>query len=206
MARPRDLCTLDRARNRIGLKDAQVGDDPFLEDLIAEVSDELYRLTGREFISAGATFTDPANPAAGITVPLETRTFYATGAARYAIGDLTDLTAATADGSDILATVRALPTSRPAGWPYTALVTLDGVYLAGATIAVTGHWGWPAVPEDVRGAVAAEVKLRYQRSKGKRTESAQLEALDSPEARAGRLSSEFVSAWYGYRPIGPVLT
>ena len=87
--KPQDLCSLADVRDALGLKDEETGNDDKLDRRISAVSERIARNTGREFVARNAVFTTPDTPSFGaITIPSETRTFFADGTTVLKVGDL----------------------------------------------------------------------------------------------------------------------
>lgn len=204
--KPYDLCTLDEVRDWLGLKPENVAHDAKLERLISSVSSKIIRKTGREFVSRDAVFTDPGNPAYGaITVPTTTRTFrlglYASP--ELYVGDLAELTSATVNGNAAsIATWQTLPDDGP---PWSRL-WLDAArslaFPAGSVVAVTGKWGFPEIPDEIRQAAIDQVKAWFDRSIRQRGETAQ----DAEGATVPRdLDLATWETIQGWRRIGPIL-
>jgi hypothetical protein len=140
-------------------------DDLTVVRLINAVSDEVHRFTGREFKVSGT------NP--------QTRTFDVDRVAqRYGyvnVGDMTSFTSVQTvdtDWATVLETVptasiQALPLVRATGDPIRALrvnFTLGSLtWRGGYQVKVTGNFGFPSVPEDVRHAVMDTIAYRRDR-------------------------------------------
>lgn len=157
---PRALCALD---------DVLVYDDPndvtddtkdaLFTRLINAASREMHREARREFIAKNAT-----RDANGLVViDAETRYFDARDVNQdreLELGDLATFTSATVNGTPIAAgDLVALPRIREEWEPLTRL-RLEKVTLnRDAVIGVTGVWGFPQIPEDVRQKVIETVKF-----------------------------------------------
>lgn len=95
----------------------------------------------------------------------EARTFYTPAEAYAEIDDLNLLTSVTVNGTAITLGTHFRTESEKNGWPIGTLVALPGYVFPTKTapIVVTGTWGWPSVPADVKSAaliIAARVLKR----------------------------------------------
>lgn len=139
-----DLATFKARANITGTQH-----DTVLTQVIAEASRQIERMTGRNFNQT------PAGTA---------RTYTAQGGSVLFVDDLVSVSAiATDDGSRTYPATWAatdydlLPDEAPLfGRPYTRIdVAPTGRYgfpTVARGVRVTGVWGWPAVPDDIRGA------------------------------------------------------
>jgi hypothetical protein len=186
------LCTrADVARLIPGYSDDE-STDGVLEDLIAAESQTWLTQTGREFVplSAGSS----------------TRTFDLSVANRDSrtlrIGDASTVTAVgikdqtgTVTETVLSTDYTLMPRTRQAWEPITALSFPSGSLIpatltAGYTVDVTGTWGFPAVPDDVRVAVARMVLVRYVTS----TAPSGSALADALNAQGFDLASSFAAA------------
>jgi hypothetical protein len=195
----RDLCDLDRVRDKLGLKAEQTSNDEVIERMIHGVSEQAYRLTGREFVALNAAL-DPVTDE--VVVDPETRTVYGTGLRELRVGDLSSFTEISIGGSvqDVVP-ILGLPAPRGALLPVRRL-RFPAAPLADVAIAITGVWGWPEIPEDVQELVADEVAIRYHREIAVWSETFNLEEsrVDRPRA----LTPKVYEGLLGYRDLGPV--
>lgn len=180
---PRDLCTLPEVKRLLpNYKeptdvDEKAAADAFLFDLIGSASTRGTQVAGREFLSE----LDPGDTTdtAGTVwpdAPIETRQIDAGTEIRgpgggYAIdlrvGDMTSVTSVGvstlyATGSptalDLPTRIVQLPRPRGPYAPIRRLRVLGGTY-AGEVYSVTGRWGFPIVPDDIRLATATQVAI-----------------------------------------------
>lgn len=154
---PRDLCTLAQVKEYLG---ETTGDyDGLIGRLISAASEEFHRRAGREFLPVGS------NPQA--------RTFDRPkadelGRVHFRVGDLaadpTSVELHDEDGNLRLALGAGdyvlLPRARKPGHPYTRIRLHRRIaVLPTDVLELTGDFGFPAVPENVRQAVIAQVML-----------------------------------------------
>lgn len=182
---PRALCALD---------DVLVYDDPnditddrkdqLFTRLINAASREMHREARREFVANNA-----ARDASGLVVVApETRLFDARDLDQdreLAIGDLAVFTSATVDGAAIAAgDLVVLPRNREE-WQPIDRIRLEKVSIGtDSVIAVTGTWGFPQVPEDVRQKVIETVKFWADRDLTTFNETFSIEAGGVTRARS----------------------
>jgi hypothetical protein len=159
------LVGLRETKDWLEENNVDTSDDLMITRLINAVSDEVIRFTGREFKVSGT------NP--------QTRTFDVDRVAqRYGyvnVGDMTSFTSVQTidtDWATVLETVptasiQALPLVRATGDPIRALrvnFTLGSLtWRGGYQVKVTGNFGFPSVPEDVRHAVMDTIAYRRDR-------------------------------------------
>lgn len=161
----RALVGLRETKDWLEDNDVDTSDDLMITRLINAVSDEAMKLTGREFKVFGT------NPQA--------RTFDIDRVAlRYAyinVGDLTSFTQVQTLDTDWttaletvnVAYVQGLPLNRRPWEPIRALrvnfTLASQAWQWGQQVKVTGNWGFPSVPEDVRHAVMDTIAYRRDR-------------------------------------------
>lgn len=154
----RALCSLDDVKQYVNLVD-EVDQDELLIRLINSASEAVYTITGREFKTIGS------NP--------QTRTFdavevYANGFLY--LGDFTAISSVviyddydnivqTMDISDVI----LLPRNRQPWEPYQAIKLRHQSVSSTQYLEVTGTWGFPSVPEEIRQAVVVTVGIWYAR-------------------------------------------
>jgi hypothetical protein len=158
----RALITLDYAKEYLKTRASDEGEDDLLIELINAASTEIHNLAGREFKPRG---TNPQTRAFDVpaswygTWPLfRSREFF--------VGDLAAFpTDVKINGTSInLAAVTALPRVREDWQPFSHL-RLDNTILLTPTLTtyryalveVTGTWGFPAVPENIKQACRVTV-------------------------------------------------
>lgn len=180
---PRDLCTLDEVKRFLpNYKEptdpAEVlRADALLGDLIKSASQRIMNISGREFVSA----LDPGDTTdTGGTVwpdaPIETRQIDVTldvnapgggYAVEIVVGDMDSITgltvgalfsSATPATLDLPTRVVQLPRPRGPWQPIRRLRLLAGAY-SGQVFNVTGRWGFPIVPDDIRMAAATQAAI-----------------------------------------------
>lgn len=194
---PRDLCSLESARRRIGLQPDMVVNDDAIQELITEVSDRIHRKTGREFVARNAVFTTPAEPEFGqITVPEETRIVHADHGSALIVGDLQTFTSAAIAGTVLSTADWIFRGSAP--WHR---IYLPGQYERGTAIAITGRWGFPQIPASIAGACRTQVRVEYMRAIGMTPETAQ-EGEPTTQREFAREVFDILDGW---RRLGPVL-
>jgi hypothetical protein len=154
-----DLCDLQDVRAFLQKPTGDVGQDEIVQTLISSASRTILRYCNREFAPAGT---------AGI---LRTFEISADGLLRFAPWDLqaatlvqidTDLTAQTLT---LTTDYKLLPAGKPDG-VYTSLRLtrlIPGTYTYCRQLQITGTWGFPAVPDDVRQAAAITTALWLRR-------------------------------------------
>lgn len=143
---PRALCSLEDVRTYLGIKVGDRDEDGTLIRLINAASDAIYDQTGREFRPIG---TQP-----------ETRMIEVLRPAGFArneveIGDVAEITAVSLGGTALAAPPDGyveLPRVRNGFGPITALRIYGTGVAGGSEIEITGTFGFPRVPEDVRQA------------------------------------------------------
>lgn len=203
--KPTDLCSLDDVRDALGLKPEETGDDEKLHRRISAVSERIARSTGREFVARERAFTDPANPVFGsLTDPVTTRTFIADGGTHLRVGDLRELTSATANG--VAADISGWQLLPYTGPPYPLIeyaLASATRYYSGVKIIITGRFGWPEIPEPIRQACIDQVVAEHRRRANRRPEV----ALDAEGRRVGprAFESEVWDVLTSYRRTGPLL-
>lgn len=179
---PRDLCTLDEVKrflpNYVEPTDSaeKTRADTLLGDLVKSASQRIANVSGREFVSA----LDPGDTTdTGGTVwpdaPIETRQVDVIlnvqapggGSAReLVVGDMHDVTGLTrsvlfSSGTttiDLPTAVVTMPRSRGPWQPIRRLRILGGVG-SDEVYAITGRWGFPVVPDDIRMAAAEQAAI-----------------------------------------------
>lgn len=154
----RALCSLDDVKQYVNLSD-EVDEDELLIRLINSASEAIYTITDREFLPIGS------NP--------QTRTFDATEV--YAngflyLGDFTDIDSVsiyddydnlveTMDMDDVI----SLPRNLKPWEPYQAIKLRHQALQSNYYLDVTGTWGFPSVPEEIRQAVIVTVSIWHAR-------------------------------------------
>lgn len=149
------------------------GDVELYDDLIRHVnavSIRAHNVSGREFVSFDL-------PGATRVFDLDAFRFPRELQAELFVGDLADLDSISFDGTaltvDQFGVVVALPRVREEWEPYRR-VRLSGLsYSRSTVVSVTGDWGFPAVPEDVRLAALRQIKYWYGRDLAKYSETFQ---------------------------------
>lgn len=150
----RALVGLGQTKDWLAMRQVDTSDDLKIVQAINAASKHIHEVSGREFKPKGT------NP--------ETRTFDLPQAGyRVQVGDLqTAVTASTTisvsqfDPATSLHTFTAsdytaLPRTRDPDEPVTSIYfmrTVRGYYRLNNVLNVTGYWGWPSIPEDVRHA------------------------------------------------------
>lgn len=155
------LCTLDDVkRYRRGLPDSL---DQLIEALIPRASAAIATHTGRQFWKDTAATVRVFETGIGADLAIDDLAAAPTVVAVYDyLGALTStLTVAT----DVV----TRPFNPGTGRPITSLTlrpVYSSLYSSGSTVSVTGFWGWPAVPEDVREAAITTVVEWLKESQG----------------------------------------
>jgi hypothetical protein len=153
----RALCTVQDVKQYVDAPDDTK--DGLYARLINAASQAIHREAGREFKPVGA---QPSTRTFDLPDLWQTRQRYGYSY-DVEIDDLADLdTVAFADwyGNTVTyaGTVTALPRNREDWEPITCLRFTGGYYIpAEGTVAVTGTWGFPKVPEDIRQACVVTV-------------------------------------------------
>lgn len=150
----RALVGLGETKDWLSRKNIDTGDDLKIVQRINAASERIIDVAGREF----------KPNTAGLTARSFDVSPYDNGGA-FHIGDLATLTSATASFTDLhtgtlvqtldlTADVVAMPRNRKPWEPIVAFKFLTSAtgYQAGNVLNVTGTWGFPAVPEDVKHA------------------------------------------------------
>ena len=167
----RQLCTLDDAKEYAGEPPEDTTYDSLFVRLIEDCSQAFYRYTRREF-------TPVAESAVERVFDL---TEWERDHRRVAIGDLADtdgLVVSTAyqDGTAIetvaAQSIVALPRNRDVWEPITELwfppnVTAPAQMVRRSVMSVTGNWGFPQVPHDVRQLALTQVAIWFSRDVAK---------------------------------------
>lgn len=181
---PRDLCTLDEVKRLLPryTEPASQPDrdkaDALLLDLIGSASSRVMEVAGREFVSqldlgdttdtGGTVWPDAPSETRSFDTILNPQTPGAGRGAAIPVGDMTAVTGLAVSTRWSTATPTALsplstytiaePRDRGPYYPIRRLRLLGGTY-EGQVYAVTGRWGWPVVPDDIRMAVAEQAAI-----------------------------------------------
>ncbi len=164
----RDLCSLNDVTSTLGIT-LTPGEnrESLLTRLIKAASEEIYSFTGREFISATKDYWDD---------PIDTETryypaeIYGLNRNVIEIGDMMELptdvqilsvTSPSDDPIPVETNYLLYPLNRQFGWPYTVMRLLTKSLRHTDQLAITGKWGFPQVPEDVRNGCIETVRLWY---------------------------------------------
>ena len=157
---PRALCTLDDVSFYVDPTNAHgaTRDDRYIR-LINAASTKMYRVARREFVAINAV----RNPSTDVvTAAAQTREFDGYGVdsdGEFEIGDLMTFTSMAVDGVAILdASAIRLPRVRDEWEPITRVRIFHTIVGRYSTITVTGVWGFPKVPEDIRETTIELVK------------------------------------------------
>lgn len=154
----RDLCTLADVLGYVPGYQVEQPTDTKLQALITSESRSIHQETGREFRPIGGA---------------DTRYFLLVHTCRSGvvrIGDATEVEEVTlldewrADVGEVdVMQIVTLPSEREEWEPIRRLRFLPGstILRPGYTLRVTGTWGFPAIPADIREACAKRVILRY---------------------------------------------
>ncbi len=162
----RDLCSLDDVTSTLGITLA-VDDprEPVLTRLIKAASDEIYSFTDREFISATKDYWDDPTDTEDRVYDVG---WYGLGRNVVEIGDLMEEPTEVAiyHRSDVIALVdpadyELFPKVRQKGWPYQFIRFMAHHTHSSYAIHITGKWGFPIVPEDVRNGCIMTVREWY---------------------------------------------
>ena len=165
----RDLCTLGDIFAYVPGYQSDGGSDGILEDLISSVSQEIHSVTGRDFQPAT---TNPYAKTFDLTAwDQSTRCLW--------VGDLKNTTSLQVEITELDGTAVAtlamsddaivpLPRNREPWQPINELWFPQGRddapdLAAGQVVEVTGNWGFPSIPVDVKAACAKLVIYRYVR-------------------------------------------
>lgn len=165
----RDLCTLGDIFAYVPGYQTDGGSDGILEELISSVSQEMHTVCNREFQPAT---TNPYAKTFDLTDWDEsTRCLWIgdlknTTSLQVEITELDGTAVATLTMSD--SAIVALPRNRETWQPINELwfpTELDDApdFAAGQVVEVTGNWGFPSIPSDVKAACAKLVIYRYVR-------------------------------------------
>lgn len=176
---PRALVTLAEARDWLNVAASNTVEDTELERVIDDISDRLHQEAGREFKVSG---TNPQTRLFEADPPGRRQPVYIDGdyvgdqnvARRIVkVGDLTSFTAVSIIDTNwttvleavTLGKVTGRPLVRQSWEPITALEFLDTVtsLQAGMRVSVTGNFGFPSVPGNVRQAVLDAVAATVDR-------------------------------------------
>lgn len=176
---PRALVTLAEARDWLNVATSFTGENTEIERVIDDVSDRMHQESGREFKAAG---TNPQTRTFPVTWRGRSSPFYIDG--DYAgelnplrrtirVGDLASFTQAQildTDWTTVLETVAMAditshPTVRQEWEPIRELEFHSDVtsLSEGMRVAVTGNFGFPAVPGNVRQAVLDAIAATFDR-------------------------------------------
>lgn len=156
---PRALCTLDDVSFYVDPTNAYgaTRDDRYTR-LINAATTKIYRVARREFVAINAE-RDPADV---VTADPQTRTFDGYGVdsdGEFEIGDLMTFTSMAVAGVAVLdATAVRLPRVRDEWEPITRVRISNTIVGRYSTLTVTGVWGFPQVPEDIRQTTIELVK------------------------------------------------
>jgi hypothetical protein len=155
----RALITLDYAKEYLKTRASDEGQDDLIIELINAASTEIHNLAGREFKPVGdnpqtRTFDVPASWGAW---PPRSREFF--------VGDLASFTDVKVNGVSVsLGAVTGLPRNREEWRPIerlrldnTIVLTPSITNYGYATVEVTGAWGFPVVPENIKQACRVTV-------------------------------------------------
>lgn len=184
MSAPGDLCTRGDVLAAINNHDLDETGLAMIDRLITAASAALSRVAGREFatldvdevVEHEGTGTDPVEVVTYVPADDVVRRFeipdtpWSPDVTVVHVGDLAALTrvdivtpgGATVEADIDLADVEASPLNRRPWEPITALVfhrRLDPAH----RVDVTGRWGFPLVPDDIRQACIAQVREWYVR-------------------------------------------
>lgn len=178
---PRALVTLAEARDWLNVAATVTVDDPEIERVIDDLSDRFHEEAEREFKVNGTnpqtrTFiAEPAGRRQPWYIDGDYIGDYNIGRRRIRVGDmaatptqvqLMDTNWTTVLETVALANITALPSARTTPWaPITELEFQTDVtsLQQGMRVKVTGSWGFPAVPGDVRQAVLDAIAVVLDR-------------------------------------------
>lgn len=157
---PRTLCTVGEVKMDPTLTAAGRTLDDEIHQVILAVTTDITMDTGREFITNGVNPQTRVIPVGGYAwtgvIPVGDMTSPPTGVAITTDYGVTSTTVP-------ITTVAALPTNRPPTNPVTSLF-VPGV-TTGCHLVVTGSWGWPEIPEDIRAAAIATTRFRLRQTR-----------------------------------------
>lgn len=203
-AATRALCALVDVLRYVPGYESDPNTDEALEALIAAESRTQHQRRGREFV---------AITGAGTTIRLFELTARQARTRRARIGDCATITAVRVldeDAATLLETVpgtawEALPRTRQEWEPITQVRLLPAAYggpalAAGRFLEVTGTWGFPQIPDDVRQAVAKLVIVRYMSDVAFQG-TGFADAVQESEISIGALLRSANEALNGYGPV-----
>lgn len=154
-----DLCTLDDVRNFLQKQTSDAGQDDTISELITRASRLILRYTEREFTPITASATRSFEWEGGGWLSL----------APYDCTVVNSVARVLMDGSTVALSAvqwRAWPVPNPDG-VYTALriygTVPQSVGIKPTVMQVTGAWGWPSVPSEVRAACVETVTTWMRR-------------------------------------------
>jgi uncharacterized phiE125 gp8 family phage protein len=158
------LTTLDDVRAQLNMDDTVTDHDTLLEQLIVQATGAIQRHTGCEFVSAAHDGQDPIEDVA--------RRFPYTGGAFLHLSpfDATSITSVQLDPDSASPVTladdeyRLWPVSSRDGEIHTIELLASAATYGGPTriVEVTGRWGWPQVPAEVKQAAEAVVVHWYR--------------------------------------------
>lgn len=195
-----DLCTLADVHLDPTLAAVGTTLDTFISSLITQVTYDVQRYTGREFV------TTTVNPQTRV---FDIRNWWVSRV--LPVGDMasaptavtfTDQFGGAYSTLNVSTDVIALPTFRQPWEPVTDLQFRPsaGALPQGGLVNVTGPWSWPLIPSDVNRAAVDTVIFRLQQSRALTSQSpAQFEDPQGPQ-RQWPLSARNV--WDRYRIWG----
>ena len=163
---PRALCTLEDVKAYLDPDDPSDDEnDDLLRRLINAASNEIHKTSGnREFVAVNAV----RDGAGVVTIAEQARVFDALTLRptrskhwQMRVGDLASLAAVSIDGVAVdVAKVTTLPRVREPWRPITRLrMPLDVDWHEQSLITITGVWGFPQIPEDIRQAAIVTVTI-----------------------------------------------
>lgn len=169
------LCSLADVKTYNGIATLDVEHDDLLTRLINAASEAITAFAGREFVGPVATqrfFDDEVirRNRSYYVGPETIHLGYLSHDHEIYLGDLRSVTSysvldrdGNVVGSLLPAQVTLYPRNPKPGHPYTSLRLRQMPWGNDYTLAVTGSWGWPSVPQDVRQTAVVTASIWFAR-------------------------------------------